>query len=350
MEFTANQIAEFLKGRVEGDGDVTVSDISKIEDGTKGTLAFLANPKYTSYIYTTKSSVVLVNEDFKPEKDISATLIYVKDAYQAFASLLELVAEAMFEDKTGIEMPSFINESAKYGDDFYLGAFSYIGKDVKIGKNVKIYPQVYIGDNVVIGDDVTIFAGAKVYHSCILGKNVTIHSGAVIGADGFGFAPTDMANYRKIPQIGNVILEDYVEIGSNTTVDRATMGSTIIRKGVKLDNLIQIGHNVEVGESTVMAAQTGVAGSSKIGKHCMFGGQVGISGHLTIADEVKLTAQTGVSGNIKKQGDIQMGSPSFDFMNYKKSFIYFKKLPDTENRIRKLEKELDELKQLLKND
>ena len=348
MKFSANQIAEFLNGRVEGDGKIEVNDIAKIEDGKPGTLAFLSNPKYTSYIYSTNSSVVLVNNSFKADKKISATLIYVADAYQAFASLLELVAEAMFEPKTGIEQPSFIHKSSKYGKEIYVGAFAYIGKNVKIGDNVKIYPQVYIGDNVSINDNTIIYAGAKIYHACLLGKNVTIHSGAVIGADGFGFAPTDTDNYKKIPQIGNVVLEDYVEIGSNTTVDRATMGSTIIRKGVKLDNLIQIGHNVEVGESSVMAAQTGIAGSSKIGKNCMFGGQVGIAGHMQIADEVKLAAQTGVGGNIKKQGDIFMGTPAFNIRDFQKSYVYFRKLPQVNDRIQKLEKELEELKNRIK--
>ncbi len=340
MDFSANQIAEFLKGRVEGDGKVEVSDIAKIEDGKPGTLAFLANPKYTPYIYTTKSSVILVNNNFKANKEISATLIYVADAYQAFASLLELVAEAMFEPKTGIEQPSFIHESSKYGKEFYIGAFAYIGKNVKIGKKVKIYPQVYIGDNVTIDDNTIIYAGAKIYYACALGKNVTIHSGAVIGADGFGFAPTDTANYKKIPQIGNVILEDYVEVGSNTTIDRATIGSTIIKKGVKLDNLIQIGHNVEVGESTVIAAQAGIAGSVKIGKNCMFGGQIGIAGHIQIADEVKLGAQCGVGKNIRK-GDIQMGSPAFNIHDFQKSSVYFRKLPQINDQINNIEKKLN---------
>lgn len=347
MEFTANKIAEFLKGRVEGDSEVTVDDIAKIEDANPGSLAFLANPKYTSHIYTTKASVVLVNNDFKAEKEISSTLIYVADAYQAFASLLEMVADAMFEVKTGIEQPSFIHESCEYGDGLYVGAFAYIGEDVTIGENVKIYPQAYIGDNVTIDDNTTIYAGAKVYHACELGNNVTIHSGAVIGADGFGFAPTDTDNYKKIPQIGNVILEDYVEIGSNTTVDRATMGSTIIKKGVKLDNLIQIGHNVEVGDNTVIAAQSGIAGSSKVGKNCMIAGQVAISGHLNIADEVKLGGQTGVGKNIKK-GDIQMGSPAFDIRDYQKSSVYFRKLPQINDRVSQLEKELKELKNSIK--
>ncbi|MDA3891285.1 MAG: UDP-3-O-(3-hydroxymyristoyl)glucosamine N-acyltransferase [Salinivirgaceae bacterium] len=350
MEFSANQIAEFLKGRVEGDGEVKVSDVAKIEDGKSGTLAFLANPKYTPHIYNTNSSAVLVNNDFKPEKDVTATLIYVDNAYEAFATLLEMVAESMYEVKMGIEQPSHIHESCKYEEGLYVGAFAYIGKNVTLGKNVKIYPQVYVGDNVTIGDNTILYAGAKVYHDCILGKHVTIHSGAIIGSDGFGFAPTDTANYKKIPQIGNAILEDYVEVGGNTTVDRATMGSTILRKGVKLDNLIQIAHNVEVGESTVMAAQSGIAGSSKVGRNCMVGGQVAITGHITVADDVKLAGKSGVSGNIRKVGAIQMGAPSFDIRDFNKSYVYFRKLPLLNDKISALEKELAELKKTtLKN-
>lgn len=344
MEFSAIQIAEFLKGRVEGDGNVKVSDVSKIEDGKPGSLAFLANPKYTPYIYTTKASAVLVNNNFVAEKDVSATLIYVENAYEAFATLLQMVAEAMYEVKTGIEQPSFIHESCAYGEGLYVGGFAYIGKNVKLGKNVKIYPQVYIGDNVEIGNDTILYAGSKVYHDCKLGNNVTIHSGAIIGSDGFGFAPTDTSNYKKIPQIGNAIVEDFVEVGANTTVDRATMGSTILRKGVKLDNLIQIAHNVEVGESTVMAAQSGIAGSTKVGKNCMVGGQVAITGHITVADEVKLAGKSGVSGNIKKAGDIQMGAPSFNIRDFNKSYVYFRKLPTLNDKIANLEKQLAELK------
>jgi len=347
MEFSANQIAAFLEGKVEGDGEIKVSDVSKIEDGKPGTLTFLANPKYTHFIYSTESSVVIVNNDFKAEKEISATLVYVKNAYEAFATLLELVAESIFEAKNGIEQPTFIHDTCKYGEGVYIGAFAYIGKNVQLGKNVKIYPQVYVGDNVIIGDNTILYAGAKVYHNCILGKFVTIHSGAVIGSDGFGFAPTDTANYKKIPQIGNAILEDFVEVGANTTIDRATMGSTILRKGVKLDNLIQIAHNVEVGESTVMAAQSGIAGSTKVGKNCMVGGQVAITGHITVADDVKLAGKSGVSGNIKTPGDIQMGAPSFNIRDFNKSYVYFRKLPLIDDRVRLLEKELAALKEKL---
>lgn len=348
MEFTANQIAEFLKGKVQGDGEVKVNSVAKIEEGKTGTLAFLANPKYTLYIYETNASIVLVNNTFKPEKEIKSTLIFVDDAYQAFASLLELVAESTFEEKKGIEEPNFIHESSEYGENLYLGAFAYIGKNVKLGKNVKIYPHVYIGDNVTLGDNTIIYSGAKIYPDCQLGSFVTIHSGAVIGADGFGFAPTDTTNYKKIPQIGNVILEDYVEIGANTAVDRATMGSTIIRKGVKLDNLIQIGHNVEIDENTVMAAQGGVSGSTKIGKHCMFGGQVGISGHITIADGVKAAAMAGIASKIRDKGKIVMGAPAFDIEDFKKSYMMQRRLPALNERVITLEKELKELKEKLK--
>ncbi len=338
IQFSAEQVAEVLQGTVVGNPEVKVHTVAKIEEATQGALAFLANPKYKDYLYTTGASIVLVNNDFKPEKEVQATLIKVPDAYQAFASLMEMVAEALYEKKNGIEQPSFMHETATHGEGLYLGAFAYIGKNVKMGKNVKIYPQVYIGDNVKIGDDTILYAGCKIYHDCVLGSNVTIHSGAVIGADGFGFAPTDTANYKKIPQIGNVILEDFVEIGSNTTVDRATMGHTIIRKGAKLDNLIQIGHNVEVGESTVMAAQAGVAGSTKIGRNCMFGGQAGITGHITVADEVKLTAKAGVLSSIEEKGAILMGAPAFNISDFRKSYVYFRKLPELESRLRSIEK------------
>ncbi len=344
MEFTAKQIAEFVKGEVVGNENVTASDVSKIDDGRVGTLSFLANEKYTSYLYNTEASIVITNKSFVPNKPIKPTLIVVDNAYESFATLLEVVASTINEPKTGIEQPSSLHKTATYGDDFYLGAFAYIGKNVKIGNNVKIYPQTYIGDNVVIGDNTTIYAGVKVYFNCELGSNVTIHSGAVIGADGFGFAPTDTTDYKKIPQIGNVILEDFVEIGSNTTVDRATMGSTIIRKGVKLDNLIQIGHNVEIKENTVIAAQSGVAGSTKVGKNCMFGGQVGISGHIKIADEVKAAAMSGIGTSITEKGKIVMGAPAYDIREFQRSYIVQRKLPDLSRKVRQLEQEIEKLK------
>ncbi len=337
MEFKAQQIARLINGVVEGDPNSVVSDVSKIEEGKPGTLTFLANPKYTPFIYTTLASVVIVNKDFVAEQAISPTLIRVDDAYQAIAKLLRMY-EASKPKKTGIEQPSFISESARLGDFVYVGAFSYIGENVVIGNNVQIYPQVYIGDNVEIKDNSIIYPGAKIYKGCKIGFNCIIHSGAVIGSDGFGFAPSADGKFEKIPQIGVVILEDDVEIGSNTTIDRATMGVTLIKKGVKLDNLIQVAHNVEIGENSVMAAQTGIAGSTKIGKNVMFGGQVGIAGHLQIADGVKAGAQTGMSKSIKEPGMVVMGSPALQAMQYNKAYVVFRNLPDLIGRIEKLEK------------
>ena len=339
MEFTAQTIAGFINGEVEGNPDAKVTDVSKIEEGKPGTLSFLANPKYEKFLYTTDASIVIVNKDLKLSQPVSSTLIRVNDAYQAFAALLELY-NSFIPQKLGIEQPSFIAQSVKTGKDVYVGAFSYIGENVIIGDNVKIYPQSYIGDNVIIGDNTIIYAGVRIYHQCKIGANCTIHSGAIIGADGFGFAPASDNNYKKVPQIGNVILEDYVDIGANTCVDRATMGSTIIRKGVKLDNQIQIGHNVEVGENTVMAAQTGVAGSTKVGRDCMFGGQVGISGHLEIAKGVKLGAKTGVNSSIKKENEVMIGSPVQNYTEFMKCFVVFRRLPE-------LKRDLDEIKKKL---
>ena len=298
MKFTAEQIAGILEGEVVGNPMAEVFRLSKIEEGTEGSLTFLSNPKYLNYIYSTKASVTIVNETFVSEFPLTTTLIKVQDAYAAFSKLLEFYNQVKL-NKSGIEQPSFLSESVKYGDNLYLGSFSYVGQNVVLGENVKIYPNCFVGDNVVIGDNVILFAGAKIYSETVIGNNCTIHSGAIIGADGFGFAPNPDGTYTKIPQIGNVIIEDNVDIGSCTTIDRATMGSTIIRKGVKLDNQIQIAHNVEIGENTVIAAQTGVAGSTKIGKSGMIGGQVGISGHLTIGNNVRIQAQSGVGRNIK---------------------------------------------------
>jgi len=342
MDFTAQQIAEFLKGDIDGNPEVKVNNVSKIEEGKPGTISFLANLKYSKYIYTTKSSIVLVNKDFKPESSIAATLIRVEDAYQSFASLLDLYAQQI-EVKSGIEKLSFIDDTATLGKDIYVGAFAYIGKNVKLGDNVKIYPHSYVGDNVVIGDNTTINSGVNIYRDCKIGSYCTIHSGAIIGADGFGFAPKAHDDYKKIQQIGNVVLEDNVEIGSNTTIDRATMGSTIIKHGVKLDNLIQIGHNVVIGEHTVMAAQSGISGSTKIGRDCMIGGQVGMAGHLTIGNEVKIGAQAGIASSIK-DGEILLGSPAFNIRDFQRSSVYFKKLPQLNNKIAELEKDIAELK------
>jgi UDP-3-O-[3-hydroxymyristoyl] glucosamine N-acyltransferase len=336
MEFTAKQIGELLQGTVEGDAMVKVSTLARIEDGQLGSLSFLANPKYTEYIYTTAASIVIVSNDFKPEKPIQCTLIRVTDAYAAFARLLE-VYNQIVRNKQGIEPGCHISETAQLGEDVYVGASAYIGHRVKVGKGAKIYPQVYVGDNVVIGENTTLFPGVKIYSDCLVGSNCTLHSNVVIGADGFGFAPaTD--NYKKVPQIGNVIIEDHVEIGSGTAIDRATLGSTIIRKGVKLDNLIQIAHNVEIGENTVIAAQTGVAGSTKIGKNCMIGGQVGIVGHLSIADGTKIAAQSGVGSDVTEEGVILQGSPAFSIGDYRRTYVVFKKLPELDKRIQSLEK------------
>ena len=338
MKFTAEQIAGILEGEIVGNPAVEVFRLSKIEEGTDGSLTFLSIPKYLNYIYTTIASVTIVNENFVPEFPLTTPLIKVHDAYGAFSKLLEFYNEVK-QNKSGIEQPSFLSPSVIHGENLYLGSFSYIGENVILGKNVKIYPNCFIGDNAVIGNNVILFAGAKIYSETIIGNNCTIHSGAIIGSDGFGFAPNPDGTYTKIPQIGNVIIEDYVDIGSCTTIDRATIGSTIIRKGVKLDNQIQIAHNVEVGENTVIAAQTGVAGSTKIGKNGMIGGQVGISGHLHIGNNVRIQAQSGIGKNIK-DNEILQGSPAFGYNNFSKSFIHFKNLPKIVTEIEELKKEI----------
>ncbi len=338
MEISASQIAAFVQGTVEGDPSAKISQFSKIEEATPGSLTFLANPAYTPYIYKTGATVVLVSNTFVPDQPLQCTLVRVADPYSALASLLELY-KSQAPRKSGISTMAFISESAILGEDAYIGEFAYIGEKVKLGKNVKIYPHCYIGDNVRIGDGTTLFSGVRIYEDCVIGNECTIHANAVIGADGFGFAPQSDSNYQKVAQIGNVVIEDHVEVGAGTTIDRATMGSTLIKKGVKLDNLIQIAHNVVIGENTVMAAQCGVAGSTRIGKNCMIGGQVGISGHLTIGDEVKMAAQTGVSSSVK-DGMIVMGSPAMDASKYRKSFIYFRNFESLAKRIDELEKEV----------
>jgi len=340
MKFTAEQIAGILEGEVVGNPNAEVFKLSKIEEGTDGSLTFLANPKYAHYIYSTEATITIVNQSFIPESEITTTLIKVEDAYLSFSKLLEFYDQARKASKTGIEHPSVISPNVKYGENLFLGSFSYIGSNVILGTNVKIYPNCYVGDNVTIGDNVTLFAGAKVYADCIIGNNCVIHSGVIIGADGFGFAPNKEGSYNKVPQIGNVILEDYVDIGAGTTIDRATMGSTIIRKGVKLDNQIQIAHNVEIGENTVIAAQTGVAGSTKIGKHCVIGGQVGIAGHLVIGDNVRIQAQAGVGKNIKDDEIIQ-GSPAFAYGDYNKSYVHFKNLTKIVHELEELKKSIN---------
>jgi UDP-3-O-[3-hydroxymyristoyl] glucosamine N-acyltransferase len=338
MEFTARQIAEFLGGEIEGNPEVKVNTLSKIEEAIEGSLTFLANPAYTPHIYKTGASIVLVNKSFKAESNVKATLIRVENAYNALAQLLEIYQKSLPE-KSGISSMSSIDPSAAMGDNLYIGDFTVIGQNVVIENDVRIYPQCYIADNVVIKSGTTLYAGVKIYENCQIGAHCTIHSGAVIGADGFGFAPQSDNNYRKVAQIGNVILEDHVEIGANTTIDRATMGSTIVKKGVKLDNLIQVAHNVVIGENTVIAAQSGIAGSSKVGKNCMIGGQVGISGHLTVGDEVKIAAQSGLSANVKDK-QIIMGSPAMDHAKYVKSYIHFRNFEKIIQRLEELEKKL----------
>jgi len=336
MKFTATQIASILEGEVVGNPNVEVNKLSKIEEGSKGSLTFLANPKYVNYIYSTQASLVIVNKSFEPEFEVTATLIKVEDAYKSFSKLLEYYNQVKLM-KSGIEQPSVLSEGVTYGEGLYLGSFCYVGKNVKIGSNVKIYPNSFIGDNVTIGDNCVFFAGARIYSETEIGNNCTIHSGTIIGSDGFGFAPKEDGTYDKVPQIGNVIIEDNVEIGACSTIDRATLGSTIIRKGVKLDNQIQVAHNVEIGENTVIAAQTGIAGSTKVGKNCMIGGQVGIVGHLTIGDGVRIQAQAGIAKSLK-DGETVQGTPAFNYGDFSKSYVHFKNLPKLVNDLEDLKK------------
>ena len=338
MKFTAAQIAGILEGEVEGNPEVVVSKLSKIEEGIPESLSFLSNPKYTQYIYTTKASAVIVDKNFKAENEINTTLIRVDDAYKSFSKLLEYYNQVKM-NKTGIEQPVFISESANHGENIYIGAFAYISDNVKIGDNVKIYPNVYIGDNVIIANNVTLFSGAKIYSDTQIGNNCVIHSSAILGADGFGFSPNEKGEFIKVPQTGNVIIEDNVDIGAATSIDRATLGSTIIRKGVKLDNQIQIAHNVEIGKNTVIAAQTGIAGSTKIGENCMIGGQVGIAGHLSIGNNVRIQAQSGIGRNVKDNETLQ-GSPAFTYNDYNKSYVHFKNLPKIIHRLTTIEKNI----------
>lgn len=326
MNFTAKQIADILKGEIVGNSDIQVSSVAKIEDGKSGDLCFLANPKYASYIYSSSASIVIVNKSFTPEKKINSTLIKVEDAYSSFSQLLDLYNKMKF-NKVGISEKADICSNTTINEGVFIGAFTSISEDAIIGKNVKIHTNCYIGENVTIGKGSVIFSGVQIYHDCKIGENNIIHSGTVIGADGFGFAPDNNTNYSKISQIGNVVTGDNVEIGANTTIDRATMGSTKIGKGVKLDNLIQIGHNVEIGEHTVIAAQAGIAGSSKIGKKCMIGGQTAIAGHLTIADNVKVAGQSGIAASITEKGKIVQGPLAFDIKEFQRAYIIFKKLP-----------------------
>ena len=342
MELTAKQLAELVHGTLDGDEHVKINTYSKIEEAHEGSLTFLANPKYTHFIYSTQASAVLVHNDFVAEHPIKATLIRVEDPYSTLAILLNMLQESLNPRKKGIEQPSYVSEGVALPEDIYLGAFAYIGKGAKIGKGAQIYPQVYVGDNVTIGENVTLYPGCRIYHGCKIGDNCIIHAGVVIGSDGFGFAPHN-GDFIKISQVGNVVIEDNVEIGANTTLDRATMGSTVIRHGVKLDNLIQVGHNVEIGESTVMAAQTGIAGSTKIGKNNMFGGQVGIAGHITIGDNNGIGAQSGIPNNLGS-GLRVIGSPVVNALDFARQQVYFKRLPEMANDIKKLKKEIDSLK------
>jgi UDP-3-O-[3-hydroxymyristoyl] glucosamine N-acyltransferase len=343
MEFSAKEIAYILKGKVEGNAEVKVGNFSKIEEGKPGTLTFLANPKYAPFIYETEASIALVNTHFQAEKELPATLtlIRVADAYAALAQLLTLV-ESYKPKKRGIETPSFIHPSATVPEKIYIGAFAYIGENARLGENTAIYPHAYIGDNVTIGENTIIYAGVKIYENCQIGNNCIIHAGAVIGSDGFGFAKED-GQFKKIPQLGNVVIEDDVEVGANTTIDRAVMDSTIIRKGVKLDNLIQVAHNVEIGEDTAMAAQVGISGSTKIGKNCIIGGQVGLGGHIKISDNVSIGAQSGILGSIA-EGRSLLGSPAIDVKNYFRSTVVFAKLPDMYRQLNQLQKEIEQLK------
>lgn len=342
ISFTAAQIAQVLNGIVEGDPSVSVNDFSKIEEGKTGSLTFLANPKYTHHIYSTDASIVLVNKDFVAEQPIKATLIRCENAYAALAILLDLVEKSK-PQKTGVEAMSFIAESAQVGENVYVGAFSYVSDNAKIGNNCKIYPQVFIGDNVVVGDNTIIHPGVKIYAGCKIGSNCILHSGVVVGSDGFGFAPQENGEYKKIPQLGIVIIEDDVEIGANTTIDRAVMDATIIHKGVKLDNLIQVAHNVEIGSNTVMAAQVGISGSTKVGQSCVLGGQIGLGGHITIGDNVSIGAQAGIISNIKSGAQI-IGSPAIPVKDFFRSSVIFPKLPDMYKQISQLQKEIEALK------
>jgi UDP-3-O-[3-hydroxymyristoyl] glucosamine N-acyltransferase len=346
MEFTASQIASMIGAKIEGNSETRVTSFGKIEEATEGQLAFLANPKYEDFLYSTKASLIIINEDLSLKEKVAATLLRVPDAYSSFATLLQAYEQLKAGQLQGIQQPSFIGTGTTLGEKVFVGAFCYIGENVKIGNNVKLHAQVYLGDNVIIGDNTILKPGVKIGNQCTIGANVIVHPGTVIGSDGFGFAPQSDGTYKKVPQIGNVIIEDYVEIGANCTIDRATIGSTIIRKGVKLDNLIQIAHNVEIGENTAIAAQTGVSGSTKIGKNALIGGQVGIVGHITIADGTRINAQSGVSKSIKQSNSVVTGSPAHDYTSTLRSQAVFRNLPDLEKRISELESIIKKMESL----
>ena len=344
MQFTAQQIADLINGKIEGDPNVAVSSFGKLEDATKGQLAFLANPKYEEFLYTTEASVIIINISLLVEKQLNATLIRVPDAYSSFAVILTAYSEMAKANLTGIQEPSYISKSVQLGENVYVGAFTYLGNNVKIGNNAKIYPQVFLGDNVSVGANSIIYPGVKIHHDCVIEEYVCIHAGCIIGGDGFGYAPQADGSFKKVPQIGNVVIEKNVEIGANTTIDRSTIGSTIIKEGAKLDNLIQVAHNVEIGMNTVIAAQSGISGSTKIGKNVMIGGQAGIVGHIQIADGSKINAQSGVGKSIKTPNTAVTGSPAYDYTLALRSQILSRNLPELEKRIKKLEQLLEQLK------
>jgi UDP-3-O-[3-hydroxymyristoyl] glucosamine N-acyltransferase len=343
MTITANQIAVLISGKIEGSPDTAVGGFGRIEEAKEGQLAFLANPKYEDFLYTTQASIVIISEKLELKQPLEATLIRVADPYSGFAILLNYYQQFKTQQLHGVQDPSFVSNSAKKGENVFIGAFAYVGDESIIGNNVKIFPGVYIGNNVNIGDNTILYPGVKIYHDCVIAKNVTIHAGSVIGGDGFGFAPQADGSFKKVPQIGNVIIEENVEIGANATIDRATIGSTIIKAGAKLDNLIQIAHNVEIGNNTVIAAQAGVSGSTKIGNNVMIGGQAGVVGHILIADGSKINAQSGVSKSIKAQGSAVTGSPAYDYTSALRSQALTRNLPEMEKRITELENQLKQL-------
>jgi len=349
MEFTAQVIADFLKGEIEGNPGVKVNNVSKIEDAAEGTLAFLANPKYEKHVYHTNASIVLVNKDFKPASPVPATLIRVDNAYEAFASLLNMYEQSKPRE-TGMDDKASIDDTAKLGEEIFIGAFTFVGRNASIGNHTRIFPQVHVGENVQIGENCIIYPGVKIYNDCKIGDRCIIHAGTVIGSDGFGFAPQKDGSYKKIPQLGNVIIEDDVELGANVAIDRAVMGSTVIEKGVKVDNLVQIAHNVKIGAHTILVSQVGIAGSSTIGKYCTIAGQVGIVGHITIADKVTIASQSGVSNSIKNEGEILLGSPAIPASNAKRSIAVYRNLPEMYRKINMLERELAEIKNHLQKE
>jgi UDP-3-O-[3-hydroxymyristoyl] glucosamine N-acyltransferase len=343
MQFSAAQIAQIIGGKVEGNAEIAVLSFGKIEEAQKDQLAFLANPKYEDFLYSTLASVIIVNDSLELKHPLKATLIRVPDAYSAFATLLDKYQQIKTQQLTGIQQPAYIHATVKTGENVFIGALAYLGENVVIGNGVKIFPHVFLGNNVVIGDNTILHPGVKIYHDCVIGKKVVIHAGTVVGSDGFGYAPQKDGSLKKVPQIGNVVIEDFVEIGANTTIDRATIGSTLVRTGAKLDNLLQIAHNVEIGANSVIAAQSGVSGSTKIGRNVMIGGQVGIVGHIQIADGTKINAQSGVSKSIKTPNAAVTGSPAYDYTAALRSQAISRNLPQLEKRIQELEKMVSEL-------